>query len=145
MVELKRVLVPLDFGETTQRTLHYARSVAERFSSSLDVLHVAPNPYVADPSGLYSALPQAFLDSLERDLRERMESILDASDRKRFSVTLDLEIGDPLVNIVEYARRREVDLIVMGTHGRTGMAHLFLGSVAERVVRTAPCPVLTVR
>jgi universal stress protein A len=145
MTDPKRILVPLDFSEQSLRALAYAKTLAKPFAASLDLLHVVPNPYIADPSGRYTPLPQNFLDELEQDARTRLNEVLTPDERKAFSVRSIVKVGDPLFEIVEYARLEHVDLIVMGTHGRTGISHLFLGSVAERVVRTAPCPVLTVR
>lgn len=145
MFTLKRILVPLDFGEPSVRALEHATVLAERFEASLELLHVVPNPYVDDPTGLYLPLPATFLDELVKDAQKRLDEALTSSDRQRFKVRTIVKIGDPLFQIVEYARVEHVDLIVMGTHGRSGVVHLFLGSVAERVVRTAPCPVLTVR
>ena len=145
MTDPKRILVPLDFSEQSLRALAYAKTLAKPFAASLDLLHVVPNPYIADPSGLYTPLPQNFLDELEQDARTRLNEVLTSDERKAFSVRSIVKVGDPLFEIVEYVRLERGDLIVMGTHGRTGISHLFLGSVAERVVRTAPCPVLTVR
>ena len=141
----KRILVPLDFSEPSMHALTYAKMLAELFGASLDLLHVVPNPYVADPSGLYMALPQNLLDDFEREARTRLEETLTPEERKNFKAQTSVSTGDPLVAIVEHARLAPVDLIVMGTHGRTGVSHLFLGSVAERVVRSASCAVLTVR
>jgi universal stress protein A len=145
MVAPKRLLVPLDFSEQSMRALAYARMLGEACGASLDLLHVVPNPYVADPGGLYTPLPQTFLEDFEREARTRLEKALTPEERKTFRVRNTLKTGDPLFEIVEYARLAPVDLIVMGTCGRTGISHLLLGSVAERVVRTASCPVLTVR
>jgi nucleotide-binding universal stress UspA family protein len=142
---LKRILVPLDFSDPSLRALTYAKTIAKPFTASLDLLHVVPNPYIGDPSGLYTPLPQMFLDEIERDAQTRLEDVLPPDERKAFGVRSIVKVGDPLFEIVEYARVERINLIVMGTHGRTGFRHLFLGSVAERVVRTAPCPVLTVR
>ena len=141
----RRILVPLDFSEPSMRALTYAKLLGEALGASLDLLHVVPNPYVADPSGLYTALPQNLLDDFEREANTRLEQTLTPKERKTFKVQSAVRTGDPQVEIVEYARLTPVDLIVMGTHGRTGVSHLFLGSVAERVVRSAPCAVLTVR
>jgi nucleotide-binding universal stress UspA family protein len=141
----KRILVPLDFSEPSIRALVYAKMLGQALTASFDLLHVVPNPYTADPAGLYTPLPQNFLDDFEREARTRLEEALTPEERKAFKTRYIVNVGDPLFEIVEYARLTPVDLIVMGTHGRTGMSHLFLGSVAERVVRTAPCPVLTVR
>jgi universal stress protein A len=141
----QRILVPLDFGEPSMHALTYAKTLAEPLGASLDLLYVVPNPYVADPSGLYMALPQNLLDDFEREARTRLEHTLTPEERKTLKAQTSVRTGDPLVEIVEQARQTAVDLIVMGTHGRTGVSHLLLGSVAERVIRTAPCPVLTVR
>ena len=102
---------------------------------------------MANATSLYVGmpLPQNFLNKLEQDARQRLDAALTSAERDHFKVRSIVRVGDPLFEIVEYARTERVDLIVMGTHGRTGMSHLFLGSVAERVVRTAQCPVLTVR
>jgi nucleotide-binding universal stress UspA family protein len=141
----KRILVPLDFSEPSMRALAYAKTLGEAVGASLELLHVVPNPYVADPSGLYMALPQNLLDDFEREARARLDETLTSEERKTFKAQSTVRTGDPLVAIVEHARVTPIDLIVMGTHGRTGVSHFFVGSVAERVVRSSPCPVLTVR
>jgi universal stress protein A len=145
MAAIKRVLVPLDLGDSTERTLDYAKMLAAPFGASLVLLHVVANPYVAAASDVYLPPPQDFLDTLEQDARNRLNALVTEPDRSRFKVETVVKVGNPLVEIVEHARASQVDLIVMGTHGRTGVAHFVLGSVAERVVRTAPCPVLTIR
>jgi nucleotide-binding universal stress UspA family protein len=108
-------------------------------------LHVVPNPYVDDPAGLYLPLPVTYVNDLMNDARKRLDDLLDSVDHQRLRARPIVKVGDPLRQVVAYARDEAMDLIVLGTHGRSGVAHLFLGSVAERVVRTAPCPVLTVR
>jgi nucleotide-binding universal stress UspA family protein len=141
----KRILVPVDFSEPSTRALMHAIAMAEQFGASLDVLHVVPNPYVDDPAGLYLPLPATYVNDLMNDARKRLDDLLDSVDHQRLRARPIVKAGDPLRQVVEYARDESMDLIVLGTHGRSGVAHLFLGSVAERVVRTAPCPVLTVR
>jgi len=143
----KHILVPLDFSDTSARALEHAKILAERFDAALELLHVVPNPFMANAASLYVGmpLPQDFLNQLEQEARERLEATLTLTERERFQARSVVRIGDPLFEIVDHARSEHVDLIVMGTHGRTGVSHLFLGSVAERVVRTAECPVLTVR
>jgi nucleotide-binding universal stress UspA family protein len=84
-------------------------------------------------------------DRLLHDAKERLETVLTEAERKEFSVVSDVRIGGAGDIIGEFAREMAIDLIVMGTHGRRGLSHMFLGSVAERLVRTAPCPVLTLR
>lgn len=142
---ITRVLIPLDLGESSERTLEYARMVARPFGASLVLMHVVPNPYITAATDVYIPPPQEFLDELERDARKRLEALITEEDRATFRAELILKVGDPACEIVDYARARPANLIVMGTHGRTGVAHLILGSVAERVVRTAPCPVVTMR
>ena len=141
-----RVLVPTDFSAPSDAALEYARTVARRFGASLHLLHVPEDPYRA----MYSA--EVFVPEIE-GLREeildnalnRLQHLVTPQDLGELHTTIDAVIGTPAWSIVEYAGAHDIDLIVMGTHGRGGMSHLVMGSVAERVVRTAPCPVLTVR
>jgi universal stress protein A len=142
----ERILVPVDFSPPSDAALAYARSVAGRYGASLHLLHVAEDPYRA----FYSA--EVFVPEVEglreeilADTEKRLKDRLQPADITELHATAESIIGMPAASIVEYAAGRDIDLIVMGTHGRGGMAHLLMGSVAERVVRTAPCPVLTVR
>ncbi len=141
-----RILVPIDFSAPSDAALEYARTVATRFGASLHLLHVAEDPYRA----LYSAevyVPEmeGLRDQILADATSRLKNRLQSSDIRELNATAEAVIGTPAGSIVEYAGAHDIDLIVMGTHGRGGMSHLLMGSVAERVVRTAPCPVLTVR
>jgi nucleotide-binding universal stress UspA family protein len=145
MTTITRILVPFDFGEASVHALDIAKSMAERFEATLDVLHVVPNPYMGDALGVYVPLPPEFLDGLVREAEEGLAAAMSAQDRQRFKARLIVKVGDARFEILQHARAEAVDLIVMGTHGRGAMGHLVLGSVAERVVRTASCPVLTVR
>jgi nucleotide-binding universal stress UspA family protein len=142
----KRILVPVDFSAPSDAALDYARDVAARFGASLHLLHVAEDPYRA----LYSAevfVPEMenLRDEILEDATGRLRDRLREWDFDAVPVTVEAIIGTPAGSIVEYAAGHDIDLIVMGTHGRGGMSHLLMGSVAERVVRTAGCPVLTVR
>ena len=142
----KRILVPTDFSAPSDAALEYARTVATRFGASLHLLHVAEDPYRA----LYSAevyVPEVegLRDEILRYALGRLNHRLTPQDVSEVHATTDAVIGTPASSIVEYAAGHDIDLIVMGTHGRGGMSHLVMGSIAERVVRTAPCPVLTVR
>ena len=145
MTTVTRILVPFDFGEPSVHALELATTFAERFGATIDVLHVVPNPYMADGLGFAAPLPPEFLDNLVSDAEKGLATVMTEPDRKRFTARLIVKIGDARSEILEHARTEKADLIVMGTHGRGAMAHLVLGSVAERVVRTASCPVLTVR
>ena len=138
MVDLKNVLVAIDFDELTETTLAYARAMARRFGSRLHVIHVMDNTFLR-------AMP---IDShtLQASVPHQIEQRLTEEDRRDLRALPVVRTSNtPAEEIVEYARDHHIDLIVMGTHGRRAVAHLVVGSVAERVVRTAPCPVLTVR
>ncbi|HZT75901.1 MAG TPA: universal stress protein [Vicinamibacterales bacterium] len=147
MISLKKILVATDFGEASDAALGYGRELARTFNAQLDVIHVVENiltrgfgaeGYVAS----YPELQQEVEDAADRQLT----SLLSPEDRQalRAKTTL-LKSNSPAFTIIGYAKENEIDLIIMGTHGRGAIAHLLMGSVAERVVRTAPCPVLTVR
>jgi nucleotide-binding universal stress UspA family protein len=141
MVRIRTILVPTDFSATSDAALEYAREVAERFGASLHLLHVLQDPFVNGPLATEAYLTDTpgVRTTILEDAKARIAHRLTATDHA------EVVFGRGAETIVEYAADRRIDLIVMGTHGRTGMAHLLLGSVAERVVRTAPCPVLTVR
>lgn len=146
MTRITRVLVPTDFSATADAALDYAYGLAERFGASLELLHVLDDPFVVDGMAAEAyisegpALRTAMLQEAQERLRHRA-----APHAGIPSVTTEVLFGHGARTIAEYAADRGVDLIVMGTHGRTGFAHLLLGSVAEQLVRTATCPVLTVR
>ena len=138
MIALKRILVATDFGPAAEAALTYGRALAKNFGATLTVMHVAENFFlratIADPHALKAAVAR------------RLEERLTAEDRRALHARAVLETSDqPADAITAYAKQAEIDLIVMGTHGRNGISHLLVGSVAERVVRTASCPVLTVK
>lgn len=146
MIAIRKILVPTDFSETAAVALTYAQALAQQFGAAVDVLHVVPAPYsaLAGPE-VPSYSPQQLVAHWEEDARVRLESLLTEAERSALRARLLTRVGHPFVEIVRYAREESIDLIVMGTHGRGAVGHLLLGSVAERVVRKAPCPVLTVR
>jgi nucleotide-binding universal stress UspA family protein len=138
MIVLERILVATDFSDASAAALDYGRSLARTFGASLHVLHVRENTFLRPVPGDPFVLKAA----AERHLEDRLTD----DDRAELRAVTALEISDnPAEEIVKYAKARDIGLIVMGTHGRGTMAQLLVGSVAEKVVRTAPCPVLTVR
>jgi universal stress protein A len=142
-----RILVPTDFSEPSDAALAYARVLAGKFGASLHVLHVFESPFVAaavSPEVLIDDSPAVQARLLE-EAKSRLQHRVTATDRTDHAATTEIVGGHSARTIVDYATDRKKDLIVMGTHGRSGVAHLLMGSVAEKVVRTAPCPVLTVR
>lgn len=138
MIAMKKVLVPIDFAEASDAALIYARNLAKTFGADLHVLHVMENlflrPMANNPAAIEAGIANRLTERITDDDRQNLHAV--AVMRKS---------DTPAEEIVRYAEQEHVDLIVMGTHGRVKMAHLLMGSVAEKVVRTAPCPVLTVR
>ena len=142
-----RILVPTDFSPPSDAALEYARILAAKFGSSLQLLHVIDEPnassaFVADG---YAPNTENIRQGMLMQARERLAQVIKVAERTHIRVTADAVIGMPASAIVDYAAATGTSLVVMGTHGRTGLAHLLMGSVAEHVVRTASCPVLTVR
>lgn len=140
----RSILVPTDFSPQATAALEAATDLARRFESSITLLHVYAVPGLLMPDGFVAATPDALrelLDAVERSLKE-LRARTEAPGR---TVETIARQGGAHHEIVEVARERGHDLIVIGTHGRTGVARFLIGSVAERVVRDAPCPVLVVR
>jgi nucleotide-binding universal stress UspA family protein len=141
-----RILVPTDFSDTSDSALEYARRVAERFGSSVHLLHVVEGPFAAAAAGAELYVPDAPAVQAAQfaEAKARLQLRLHTGEGRAPGETSEIVTGSCARAILDVARDRGFDLIVMGTHGRSGMAHLLLGSVAEKVVRDATCPVLTV-
>jgi len=140
----RRVLVPTDFSEISRATLAYAVSLVERCDASLHILHVLEDIVGAEPLGWHLRAGSEIEREVERSAWEDLQQLLSTEDHARLRVRLAVEWGIPAVEILRYARTHDVDLIAMGRHGRSGFRHLLLGSVAEHIVRNAPCAVLSV-
>jgi nucleotide-binding universal stress UspA family protein len=140
MMTLNHVLVPHDFGDTSKTAMDYAIVLGRMFDAVLDVLHVRDRAETVIPS----RFPRELYDELKTSVRERLLSIT-AQDETKPTIDFHLRSGTAHTEILRFAKEQQTDLIVMGTHGRRGVAHAVMGSVAETVVRAAPCPVLTVR
>jgi universal stress protein A len=147
MARITRILVPTDFSATADAALDYAWVLAEKFGASIQLLHVLEDPLIVNgmAAEAYIAEAPALRTAMLDDARERLRHRTTRRDNGTPLIESEVLFGHGANTIAEYAGERNVDLIVMGTHGRTGFAHLLLGSVAERLVRIAPCPVLTVR
>jgi nucleotide-binding universal stress UspA family protein len=146
MLTLKTVLVPTDFSEPSESALRYGKAMAEAFGASLHVVHVMEDLLAhAWAAEVYVASMPQLRDEIEKESRQRLGALLTDTERKAFRAETALLAGNPFLEIIRYAKAHNVDLIVMGTHGRGPIAHMLLGSVAEKVVRKSPCPVLTVR
>jgi nucleotide-binding universal stress UspA family protein len=144
MIALKTVLVPTDFSECSEAAVRYGRALAEAFGATLHLLHVVQDPYKQAWAAEGFAAPVTdMLVEWETQARKRLEET--AAACAPVQTTVATRIGSPFYDIGTYASENNVDLIVLGTHGRGPIGHMLLGSVAERIVRKAPCPVLTVR
>jgi nucleotide-binding universal stress UspA family protein len=142
---ITHILVATDFSPASDAALAWARDLAQQYAARLSLLHVVTDPMATGvlTSEVYVPAKPETQERLMREATARLEQALPPDERRQFGVMIEARIGDVAENILETAREEKVDLIVMGTHGRHGLAHLLLGSVAERVLRDAPCPVLT--
>jgi len=142
MITLERILLPTDFSECSERARSYACELAKRFTAELHLLHVAGPVMI--PAGYVGTIPDELLRP-EQGAREELEKWDDPEFEQAKGVVRSVTLGTAFVEIVRYAREHNADLIVIGTHGRSGLSHALLGSVTEKVIRKAPCPVLAVR
>lgn len=147
MLALKRILFPTDFSEYAREAEEYACAFCRQSGAELFILSVID---ISLPLNPVWGAPIYVSDGLDpRQLREETEHALESRPDPEWGHGLNIHRavrnGSPFVEIIRFAREQNIDLIVIGTHGRTGLSHVFLGSVAERVVRQANCPVLTVR
>ena len=145
MTAIARILVPVDFSTHADRAIEYALALGKQFGACVELFHVVEDPFGS--GGWGSEVYVSDLDGLREraiaEARTHLEARRAAIARDT-SVVAAVRMGHVAQTIIDYAKDVGADLIVMGTHGRTGLAHFIIGSVAERVVRLAPCPVLTV-
>lgn len=145
MVVLKQLLVATDFSAPSAVALDYGREFARSYGGTLHVLHVVLNVMVhySPEVGMTSPLLQ---EDLEKDANRQLDALITQDDRRTLKVVPVVESSPNVAEgIVDYARRHAIDLIIVGSHGRSALKQFLMGSAAERVVRTAPCPVLAVR
>ena len=143
-MDIRKILVPFDFSEYSEKAFTWALAMAERWRARLLLLHVVPAPsYPPLLMGTYFNVAE-FEASLRADAEARAQEFVTKTRGKAIQVDTRVMLGEPFSDICRIAEEEKVDLIVMGSHGRTGLSHVLLGSVAERVVRHAPCPVLVV-
>ena len=144
-IHLQRILVPIDFSEYSKNALKYVISFAAHFKAELLLVYVVePAVYPADFSFGQVALP-----NIEQELRVRGTAELDQLVKSQIAdkvpARFTVRTGKPFLEIINTAKEEEIDLIIIATHGHTGVEHILFGSTAEKVVRKAPCPVLVVR
>ena len=145
MIEIKKILFPTDFSEYSNHALKYAVALAESFKAKLVVLHVCEHP-IADQASKHTTSRFLSTSSIWSSASARRSTPLTTELReRRVEVEPIFIIGKAYQEIVKAAKQHEVDVITMATHGSKGLSHLVFGSTAEKVVRLAPCPVLTVK
>ena len=146
MIDLHRILVPTDFSKSSLNALKYAIAFADKFGAQLFLLHVLRDLALFVPDMVTVVPPIApSLEQLTAGVRGALERLVEEHQLRRFNVCTEIREGTAFSEIIRFAREAEIDLIIMATHGHTGLTHMLLGSVTEKVVRKAPCPVLTVR
>lgn len=145
MKRFEKILLPVDFSDYSELACEYALTLGRTFGSSVQVLHVINEP--VDLRGFY--VPHLSFEQLENEIETGAAKMLETfcQDHLKDYTTFETMVvtGVPYEEIIRTATEQESSLIVIGTHGRTGLDHLIFGSTAERVVRSAPCPVLTIR
>jgi universal stress protein A len=143
---LKHILVPTDFSERSRAAVAYGIAFVEKFGGSLHMLHVVDDPVGVGDDPVALPLPErkAVEQEIEAQAWKELRDMLSTEEHARVRAVLALEWGVPAVEILRYAKTHAIDMIAMATHGRSGLQRVLIGSVAENVVREAPCPVLTV-
>ncbi len=146
MMSIRRILVPSDFSDCSIPALRYGAGLAEKFGAELVLLHIIPDAVLALPDAVMpTPVPTADLDELTDSGKEGLANLIATEKVTACHPRTEVRIGSPAAEIVAAAGDLHADLICIGTHGRGGLSRVLLGSVAEEVVRHAPCPVLTVR
>ncbi len=145
-IQIRKILCPVDFSESSNHALRYAMAFAETYEAELILVHVTDYAALEMPD--YPSAIEFSADIIEQIgevYEKRLKELMKTEQAGYANVSSRLVSGTPFYEIINTARDEKVDLIVMGTHGRTGLAHVLMGSVAEKVVRKATCPVLTVK
>ena len=141
-----RILVSTDFSRASTAAIEYACGLADALDASLCILHTVENPYPMVGHAEFGSLPQHVFDRMEHYAQAHLATALTPEQVRRYRATLVLCRGVAAQEILRYVQEHgDISLIVMATHGRGAVARLMLGSVADKVVRAAPCPVLTIR
>lgn len=147
MSELRRILWPTDFSDASREAAKHAFLLADRFGAELHALHVVEElgPSLFESVRRMASYPEDFMERVREEADRELAAALPSNQAGGKTVVRAIRDGAPAIQILDYAREADIDLIVIGTHGRTGLSHFLIGSVAERVIRHAECPVLSIR
>lgn len=141
---IKKILCPVDFSEPSELAVKYAASLASLFGAKLHLLHVVEHLHGHEHFLILALTPQEIAEKMKTQAQEQLSRFTSHLDEGS-EIEAEVREGKAFVEIIKMAREESIDLIVMGSHGRTGLPHILIGSVAERVIRKAPCPVLIVK
>lgn len=146
MVDIRRILCPIDFSDTSRHALEHAVAIAKWYESYVTALHVIHQPFLVQPPILFAEFPKSAVptETERQALEQQLRAWLEPANRAGAKTDMLLDDGDPARRILERASALQADLVVMGTHGLSGFERFVLGSVAEKVLRKATCPVMTV-
>jgi nucleotide-binding universal stress UspA family protein len=143
--KLSRILVPIDFSEHSRKALSHAKEIASTYGARLQLLHVIEEPIYPAFYMAFGIYNPSFLPDLEEESRKELRKLLEESEGPKVEADIYVTHGRAAFGIIRFAETNGTDLIVTATHGLTGIKHLLIGSVAEKVVRLAPCPVFTLK
>ena len=144
-INLKKILCPVDFSISSYHAVEYAIAFSQRYEAELQLVYVMEVAAAALSLSEVDVTDPGLLEELRKDAQDKLDQLTSDTRKRHEPVSRQMLYGKPFVEIISAAKDWQADLIVMGTHGRTGLEHVLIGSVAEKVVRKAPCPVLTVR
>lgn len=144
MIHIRKILHPTDFSDNSNNALKYACAFARHFGSELHLVHVITDLSLVTLPPVDSYLPDGYYEEARKHSEQQMTDMPDKDLIGDSPVVRSVLEGAIFPEIVKYAQAKEIDLIIMGTHGYSGLSHMVIGSVAEKVVRKSPCPVLTV-
>ncbi|HJR61704.1 MAG TPA: universal stress protein [Vicinamibacterales bacterium] len=144
---VKNILVPTDFSAGSEEAVRYAFDLALGLGATLHVLHVLENPFAPGAfMEMYAPPPAEYFLDMERQAEERLRNVLTPEQKHQVPCVMTTRLGVPSTEILDRLQEEpKIDLVVMATHGRGGVARLVMGSVTDRVIRSAPCPVVTMR
>ena len=145
MLTIRRIMFPTDFSEPAEYAWPYALTFAQEFGAEVHVLHVVAPPPRLTEAYTVTFDPEGTVQAVMADANTALDGQIEAAKSRGLLFRREVRVGVDYREIIDYAVKHDIDLIVMATHGRTGLAHVLLGSVAEKIVRKAPCPVLTIK
>ena len=145
MIKLKTIVVPTDFSDFSKLALEYGLSFCREFHARLILVHVIEDPFYPSNGATFGFNIEEFFRRMEEDSAERMKELVKPEEEPEVPVERIMARGTPFLEIIRIAKEKDADMIVLATHGRGGLAHVLMGSVTEKVVRKASCPVLVVR